>query len=743
MESLTSMRTIALVTVAWLGAGVAAANVVTIGPGVGGYDNLVREAWLRGYGDPSNRENHSTRDPNAAASGVTAAYRMYALNAEASRQGGAAYLLRFDLAGAGVPQGATINSATLTLYYRNNSGVSTTGRRLAKLLPGRNWTEGASTFAGPAVSGEPTWNSRISYPVGNVNRIPWATAGGSYGDGDGAGTNPADHEAASAISFDTTGGGFLQKTFDVKTWVQAWVTTPANNAGMVAWGGTDATPGVNGFWSLVGRADSSSPSFRPSLVIDFTPGGGPTAPIIAQPPDPDSVVSGSEYVRQLTLVQGNPAPTWTLLQGPAGAVVNSSGRVSGWTPSACNAGSLFAFQVRAQNAQGSDTKSWQVSVQPAAPPSSSVVLDEPLTNSTTQGVRLGGTFQADGWRVLNNLDAIYWHISPTIVHGRYEYDIKGVNLHCVGCCYSDGGTFLLNELSHMYDYTFENADTNYIGYRNNPYKHAYKRFSYALPNTIKMLWAINGTGSEDWAGSGLSWNAATTYHIKVEWEPTPEGGSDYRAYRDTQLIHSTHLSQRYTPVGHSFRIASGGRTEEAAYIGAVYSNVKFWSLGGVQGVPPVIDAVTPDPDTAWYGSAYSKQLTLQQGSPTPDWCLIQAPPGTQLNSVTGLVSGYAPAFGHIGTQVLFQARAVNAVGTATESWQVLVKARGDLDLDRDCDQADFGRFQRCLSGDTNPHPPGCQDADLDGDGDVDPSDFTRLLNCMDGANVPIEPHCAD
>ena len=40
-------------------------------------------------------------------------------------------------------------------------------------------------------------------------------------------------------------------------------------------------------------------------------------------------------------------------------------------------------------------------------------------------------------------------------------------------------------------------------------------------------------------------------------------------YRDNQLFHSIHLNQLYTPNGHSFRIASGGRTEEAAYIGAV------------------------------------------------------------------------------------------------------------------------------------------------------------------------------
>src|SRR5687767_12445772 len=98
-------------TVVCLGASAAQSALVTICPGVGGYDSQVKEAWLRGYDGTPGREMHATRDPNAAASGNSAGYRMYALNADPSRQGGVAYLLRFDLSGAGVPAGATINSA--------------------------------------------------------------------------------------------------------------------------------------------------------------------------------------------------------------------------------------------------------------------------------------------------------------------------------------------------------------------------------------------------------------------------------------------------------------------------------------------------------------------------------------------------------------------------------------------------------------------------------------------------------
>ena len=39
--------------------------------------------------------------------------------------------------------------------------------------------------------------------------------------------------------------------------------------------------------------------------------------------------------------------------------------------------------------------------------------------------RYGGTFVADGWRVDNEYDSIYWHV-PTLGHGAYEFNIKGV-----------------------------------------------------------------------------------------------------------------------------------------------------------------------------------------------------------------------------------------------------------------------------------------------------------------------------
>jgi hypothetical protein len=67
---------------------------------------------------------------------------------------------------------------------------------------------------------------------------------------------------------------------------------------------------------------------------------------------------------------------------------------------------------------------------------------------------------------------------------------------------------------------------------------------------------------------------------------------------------------------------------------------------------------------------------------------------------------------------------------------------GDFDLDGDVDLADFGHFQRCLSGTSVPqNNPACQDARFDGDSDVDPSDFSLFQQCLSGADVPGDPFC--
>jgi hypothetical protein len=69
---------------------------------------------------------------------------------------------------------------------------------------------------------------------------------------------------------------------------------------------------------------------------------------------------------------------------------------------------------------------------------------------------------------------------------------------------------------------------------------------------------------------------------------------------------------------------------------------------------------------------------------------------------------------------------------------------GDMDRDGDVDQADFGRFQLCLSGPWVAQAlPECQDALLDGNDRVDIEDIALFRRCMVGANQPGDSACRE
>ena len=112
---------------------------------------------------------------------------------------------------------------------------------------------------------------------------------------------------------------------------------------------------------------------------------------------------------------------------------------------------------------------------------------------------------------------------------------------------------------------------------------------------------------------------------------------------------------------------------------------------------PVIAEVTPDPEIIRPNTAYTRQLSLSQGSPAPSWSVVQGPAGLQV-SAAGLVSGWTPGPTEFGSFV-FEIEASNSEGSDTESWVVRVVSWSDFDLDGDVDQSDFGFFQKCVSGD--------------------------------------------
>ncbi len=211
-----------------------------------------------------------------------------------------------------------------------------------------------------------TWSDWYAYVASNlflepaaVPTMPWrdpatATEGTLWGqvtDGDtGYPIDDATVQVGSRDPVQTDGNGYYVVTLipaggsgtDYDVAASKWAYTPAVHTGVTV------APGN------VRREDIAL-----SLAQD--------PPIIAEvTPDPDQAIEDQEYTRQLELTQGI-ADSWTLLQRPPGAVVSSSGLVSGWVPTTDDVGQLLDFTVRASNAFGSDDESWQVLVE-AAPP---------------------------------------------------------------------------------------------------------------------------------------------------------------------------------------------------------------------------------------------------------------------------------------------------------------------------------------------------------------------------------------
>jgi hypothetical protein len=68
--------------------------------------------------------------------------------------------------------------------------------------------------------------------------------------------------------------------------------------------------------------------------------------------------------------------------------------------------------------------------------------------------------------------------------------------------------------------------------------------------------------------------------------------------------------------------------------------------------------------------------------------------------------------------------------------------RPDLDGDSDVDQSDFGLFQACLTGPTNPQIAApCRLADLNDDNVIDQNDLTILRGCASGPGILADPSC--
>ena len=235
----------------------ARADILDISTANANYNSMVRDAKLRGDGAVFPDQNLGN-----ASGGSQRFYANYLADGTTVDTRKTHFLQWFDV--SSIPVGSTIISATLSTYFANQTANNRTfvNVKLSELLPGKDWTEGVGQ--NPATDGSVTWNSQKG------NTVPWATAGANSG---------SDIDLGTTQVFDLVGvdGSGTTINRDVSAWVQGWVNNPANNNGMLWWGGNSAdSDSGNKYFYLGSKEDggtgnpSEGTAAGPRLLIEYT-----------------------------------------------------------------------------------------------------------------------------------------------------------------------------------------------------------------------------------------------------------------------------------------------------------------------------------------------------------------------------------------------------------------------------------------------------------------------------------------
>jgi hypothetical protein len=179
-------------------------------------------------------------------------------------------LLRFDF--SAIPDGATIESASLTLYC-NRTLAGSEPATLHRVLA--DWGEGPSIATGnggagaPAQKDDATWLYRFFVPPFGAGSPAWDNAGGDFEPTPSATTSIAGE--AQFYTFDDPG---------LAADIQAFADGSLDNFGWML-RGREGSGGRSS--KRIESKDSDSPAFHPKLTVTFSAGGGCTDADIAQP----------------------------------------------------------------------------------------------------------------------------------------------------------------------------------------------------------------------------------------------------------------------------------------------------------------------------------------------------------------------------------------------------------------------------------------------------------------------------
>src|SRR6266545_4684607 len=306
-------------------------------------------------------------------------------------------LLRFDL--RRIPPGASVTSATLTLWYGANSAAP---GEVDVYRATRAWDEGKAVYPGSCDGSGADWREARA-------GLAWSAAGGDFD----AGTKWA---SVPATSHSSTGGS---NAFTVTTLMQNWVNGTTPNLGMLLKINNEAIPSTTpqkyfDYYS----DDYGTATQRPKLVVRYADGSHATGPAVSiAAPAANARVGGSVPITAAASDDGAVSRVDIAVDGSVLASDTSRPYTATWnSTTATNASHTItatAYDEAGNSASASTTVTADNTSAPTvsiSSPGANATVSGTVTLNATAGDDVGVTnveFYADGQHLGDDTSAPY------------------------------------------------------------------------------------------------------------------------------------------------------------------------------------------------------------------------------------------------------------------------------------------------------------------------------------------------
>ena len=413
--------------------------------------------------------------------------------------------------------------------------------------------------------------------------------------------------------YDVNASGTPSPSFALSTGPQTMTIDP--QTGQISWEAT-AVGQYNVTVTASNEAGSDSQSFVLSVTEPLS------APVITSSP-PTQATTNQTY-RYEVKAAGNPTPTFSLVESPAGMTMNASGVVR-WTPQVTG---TFNVQVSAANSEGEDTQSFSITVaaQPVAPsilssPITSTFVGEPYTYDVDADGTPAPTFALIQAPEDMTIDAASGEISWTpVTSGGFSIIIEATNSQG-----SDTQEYTLTVQEQLFEPVFISTPSTQA-FLNQLYE--YTAITDANPGATYALIE---------APASMSLNTQTG---EISWTPTQVG---------------------------SFHVLLRASNTQGS-VDQDFSITVSRDLA-----PPTISS-TPITQ-ALVGIEYAYDVDAV-GNPAPTFSLVEAPTGMDIDDDTGLIAWVPATPGSFKVTI----EATNSEGSFTQSFDIIVGILGSAPL---------------------------------------------------------------